>query len=65
MKKLLITGEGSYVGESVRTYILKKHPNQFQIDSVDTMGDNWKKADYTQYVGVFHVAGIAHVSADP
>ena len=65
MKKILITGAGSYVGESVRAYILKKHHTQFQIDAVDTMGDNWRKADYTQYDVVFHVAGIAHVNADP
>lgn len=29
------------------------------------MGDNWKKADYSQYDVVYHVAGIAHVNADP
>lgn len=62
--KILITGAGSYVGESVRKYILAKEP-LFQIDAVDTMGDNWKKADYSQYNVVFHVAGIAHVNADP
>ena len=62
--KILITGAGSYVGESVRKYILAKEPS-FQIDAVDTMGDNWKKADYSQYDVVFHVAGIAHVNADP
>ena len=64
MKKILITGAGSYVGESVRKYILTKNPS-FQIDVVDTMGDNWKKADFSQYDVVFHVAGIAHVNADP
>ena len=64
MKKILITGAGSYVGESVRKYILTKNPS-FQIDVVDTMGDNWKNADFSQYDVVFHVAGIAHVNADP
>ena len=64
MKKILITGAGSYVGESVRKYILSTS-SEFQIDAVDTMGDNWKKADYTQYDVVYHVAGIAHVNADP
>lgn len=64
MKKILITGAGSYVGESVRLYILANNPS-FQIDTVDTMGDNWKLADYSQYDVVFHVAGIAHVNADP
>ena len=64
MKKILITGAGSYVGESVRKYILSTS-SDFQIDSVDTMGDNWKNADYSQYDVVYHVAGIAHVNADP
>ena len=64
MKKVLITGAGSYVGESVRRYIMAKD-SSYQIDTVDTMGDNWKKVDYEQYDVVFHVAGIAHVNADP
>ena len=64
MKKILITGAGSYVGESVRRYILSTS-SDFQIEAVDTMGDNWKKADYSQYDVVYHVAGIAHVNADP
>lgn len=64
MKKILITGAGSYVGESVRRYILSTS-SDFQIDAVDTMDDNWKKADYSQYDVVYHVAGIAHVNADP
>lgn len=64
MKKILITGAGSYVGESVRKYILAKE-SSFQIDAVDTMGDNWKQADFSRYDVVFHVAGIAHVNAEP
>lgn len=65
MKRILITGAGSYVGESVRRYILQTAPGEFEIDAVDTMGDNWKKADYSRYDVVFHVAGIAHVNANP
>ena len=65
MKRILITGAGSYVGESVRRYMLSTAPGEFEIDAVDTMGDNWKKADYTKYDVVYHVAGIAHVNADP
>ncbi len=74
MTRVLITGAGSYVGESVRKYILETSPKgAFQIDAVDTMGDNWKPFDklrnqgvhYEDYDVVFHVAGIAHVNADP
>lgn len=64
MKKILITGADSYVGESVRKYILSKE-NNFVIDSVDTRNEVWKHTDFSKYDVVFHVAGIAHVNADP
>lgn len=65
MIRILITGAGSYVGESVRKYMLDTTSGEFVIDAVDTMNDAWKKADYNKYDVVFHVAGIAHVNADP
>ena len=64
MIKVLITGAGSYVGESVRRYILSTS-SDFEIDAVDTMNDIWKEADFSKYDVVYHVAGIAHVNADP
>lgn len=63
MKRVLITGAGSYIGVNVENW-LKKTPDLFQVESVDTFGDNWKKADYSQFDVVYHVAGIAHVNAD-
>lgn len=64
MKKILITGAGSFVGESVRKYILETS-SDFEIDAVDTMDDHWKEADFTRYDVVYHVAGIAHVDPKP
>ena len=64
MNGLVLTGAGSYVGEGVPRYILSKS-SDFQIDSVDTMNDAWKEADFSKYDVVYHVAGIAHVNADP
>lgn len=61
--KILITGAGSYVGTQVEKWLMKD--GRFQVDAVDTFGENWKKADYSQYEVVYHVAGIAHVNADP
>ena len=60
---ILVTGAGSYVGTQVADWLEKE--GQFQVDAVDTFGENWKKANYTQVDVVFHVAGIAHVNADP
>ena len=65
MKRILITGAGSYVGESVRKYMLATAPGEFEIDAVGTMNDEWRKADFKRYDVVYHVAGIAHVNADP
>ena len=60
---ILITGAGSYVGTQVANWLEKD--GRFQVDAVDTFGDNWKKADYSKVDVVYHVAGIAHVNADP
>lgn len=65
MKKILITGAGSYIGENVRKYMMTTAPGEFEIDAVDTISDAWKKADFSQYDVVYHVAGIAHVNASP
>lgn len=63
MKKVLVTGAGSYVGESVRAYVKKTAGDQIVMDAVDTFDNHWKSADFSEYDVVFHVAGIAHVNA--
>ena len=37
MKKILITGAGSYIGESVKEYLLRE-PDLYSVDIIDTMG---------------------------
>lgn len=64
MKRVLITGANSFVGMNIEKWLLKE-PEQFQVDTVDTMNDVWKQADFTKYDAVFHVAGIAHVDPKP
>lgn len=60
MKRVLITGAGSYVGTNVMRW-LQQDPANFYIEAVDTFGDNWKQADYSKFDVVYHVAGIAEV----
>lgn len=60
MKKILITGAGSYIGVNVEKYLLQ-WPEEYQINSVNMIGEEWKKADFSSYDVVFHVAGIAHI----
>lgn len=64
MKRVLITGANSFVGMNIEKWLLKT-PGEFEVDTVDTMNEAWKQADYTKYDAVFHVAGIAHVDPKP
>ena len=59
MKKILISGANSYIGISLERF-LSQWPEQYQVDTLDVIGDGWKSADITGYDAVFHVAGIAH-----
>ena len=64
MIKVLITGAHSFVGTSVEKWLLQ-NPREYIVDTVDTMDDKWKAADFSKYDVVFHVAGIAHVDPKP
>lgn len=59
MKRILITGAGSYVGISVETY-LKQWPECYQIDTVDMIGEGWKEQSFRGYDALLHVAGLVH-----
>lgn len=60
MKKILITGANSYIGDSVRDYLLLE-PDNYSVDVKDTIGWNPHSLDFHGYDVVFNVAGIAHV----
>lgn len=60
MKKILITGAGSYIGTSFENYINTNFTDKYTVDTVDMIGDGWKEKDFSPYDAVFHVAGIAH-----
>lgn len=59
VKKVLITGAGSYIGETFRAYAGKHYPS-LSISSIDMLDGSWKKAGFSSYDIVYHVAGIAH-----
>lgn len=63
-KKILITGQGSYVGTNFIKW-LKQWPNQYMVSEISVRGEGWKNEDFSKYDSVIHVAGIAHVSTEP
>jgi UDP-glucose 4-epimerase len=62
MKRVLITGANSYVGTNVDKWLMKE-PDKYYVETLDMKDPNWKEFDFSKFDVVFHVAGIAHVSA--
>ena len=60
MKRILITGAGSYIGMSCEKY-MQQWPEDYQVDTLDMIGDSWREKDFSGYDAVYHVAGIAHI----
>ncbi len=60
MKKILITGANSYIGTSFEKYIKENFPDDYTVDTVDTVDGSWREKSFAGYDCVFHVAGIAH-----
>lgn len=60
MRRVLITGKDSYIGTSFERYAAGRHPGEFETDTLDMRGSDWKEKDFSGYDTVFHVAGIAH-----
>ena len=61
MKRILITGANSYIGTSFAAYLAQpEFKNQYQVDTLDMIGDAWRTYDFSNYDTVYHVAGIAH-----
>ena len=59
-KKVLITGAGSYIGQSFINYAKKNYPDNFEIEELDLMETSWNNVSFSKYDIVYHVAGIAH-----
>ena len=57
MKRVLITGKGSYIGTKVERWLRKAGHD---VDVLDMLNDEWKEFDFHGYDSIYHVAGIAH-----
>lgn len=60
MKKILITGKNSYIGNSFKEWV-SQWPDKYQVDEVETRDDLWKRKNFAGYDSILHVAGIAHI----
>lgn len=62
MKNVLITGKNSYIGTNFKNWL---NAEEYNIDEIEMKNGEWKTENFAKYDSVLHVAGIAHVSADP
>ena len=60
MKKILITGAHSYIGESFEKYAQEHYSSELSVDTIDMIDGTWREADFSSYDVIFHVAGLAH-----
>lgn len=60
MKKVLITGANSYIGMSFEKYVTEHYSSDLSVTTIDMIDGSWRKADFSPYDIVFHVAGLAH-----
>ena len=60
MKRILITGQNSYIGNSFKNYCIKKYTDKFEIDTISFRFINPLNFDFKPYDIVLCVTGIAH-----
>ncbi|MFV8813824.1 NAD-dependent epimerase/dehydratase family protein [Aerococcus urinaeequi] len=63
MKRILITGQNSYIGNSFEGWVAK-WPENYKVDKISLRDNHWKSDDWSKYDSILHVAGIAHNSSD-
>ena len=64
MKNILVFGKDSYIGTNFEKWLNKSKEGNYNISSISSKNDEWKKEDFSKYDVVFCLAGIAHVSAN-
>jgi UDP-glucose 4-epimerase len=64
MKRVVIAGEGSYLGGRIADW-LGREPGRFETCTVSLRGDAWRAFDFSSFDAVVLVAGIAHQKETP
>lgn len=63
MKRVLITGRNSYIGNAVEEW-LAQWPDKYAVDKISIREGSWRTSNWQNYDVLIHVAGIAHNSSD-
>ncbi len=58
MKRVLITGANSYLGDNTKAYL--ERTGNYSVDVLDMLDENWRQKDFSAYDVVFNVCAIVH-----
>ncbi len=58
MKRVLITGANSYIGNCFEKYICSF--SQYEVDTLNMLDETWEDSIFSTYDVILHVAGIVH-----
>lgn len=59
MKRILITGSGSYIGSHVKAY-LEQWPECYQVETVTLRTSDWRQHSFAGFDSILHAVGIVH-----
>lgn len=59
MKRILITGAGSYIGLHVKDWLARR-PEDYQVETLSLRAEGWREYSFQGYDAVLHAAGIVH-----
>lgn len=62
MKKVLILGANSYIGNSFQKYIGENYNDQYEVHKVSLRGEAWKEDDWSEYESVINVTAKVHIT---
>ncbi|MBA4310816.1 MAG: NAD-dependent epimerase [Chlorobiaceae bacterium] len=65
MKKVLITGENSYIGLSFIEWVKNNHLKNYSVDTISLRDRTWETKDFSTYDTVIHLAAIVHSPLTP
>lgn len=57
MKRILIIGKDSYIGNHIDQWLSNRG---MVVEQLDVLTDDWESFDYSSYDAIVHVAGIVH-----
>lgn len=68
MKRILITGQNSYIGNWVEKYLQEysslTDDRCYFVDKISQRDESWKRIDFSEYDTVLDVTGIAHADIE-